>query len=108
MPDPSPPPSQPGVSVPEAAPETSTALCPMYKVFLHNDPVTSMVFVVRVLMNIFHLQQNTAVDVMYEAHHDGIAFVVALPFEQAEFRVARAHSLARAVGYPLTFTYEPE
>ena len=49
-----------------------------------------------------------AVDVMYEAHETGLAFVVALPLEQAEFRVEQAHSLARGAGYPLTFTYEPE
>lgn len=100
----SPPPSKPALPVPEV----STRLCPMYKVFLHNDPITHRTFVVRVLMTVFHLQQNLAVDVMQEAHTRGISFVCALPFEQAEFRVAMAHAHARAAGFPLTFTYEPE
>jgi len=97
-----------GVSIPEAETKSSTRLCPMYKVFIHNDDVTPMVLVVRILMGIFCLQQNQAVDVMWEAHSSGVAFVCALPLEQAEFRVEQAHSLARADGYPLTFTYEPE
>ena len=45
---------------------------------------------------------------MREAHDTGVAFVAAFSFEQAEFRVEQAHSLARTNKFPLTFTYEQE
>lgn len=104
--DPSEP--SPGVSVPVAEPVTRTRPAPRYKVFLHNDPITRMEFVTQILRGIFGLQASRAQAVMLEAHESGVAFVVALALEQAEFRVDQAHSLARAAGYPLTFTYEAE
>lgn len=100
-------PPEPGV-VTLTEPEVRVRHCPRYKVFVHNDDRTPMLLVVEVLRGIFGLDAQQAVDVMYEAHETGLAFVVALPLEQAEFRVEQAHSLARGAGYPLTFTYEPE
>jgi ATP-dependent Clp protease adaptor protein ClpS len=81
---------------------------PRYKVFVHNDDVTPMLFVVVILRGIFGLEGKRAAAVMLEAHESGVAFVVALTLEQAEFRVEQAHQRARAAHYPLTFTYEPE
>ncbi len=83
-------------------------LAPRYRVFIHNDDVTPMEFVIHVLEAIFHLPYIRALQVMLEAHETGVAHVVTLEFEEAEFRVERAHSLARGRGYPLTFTMEPE
>lgn len=88
--------------------QTKTRLAPRYKVFLHNDPVTPMLFVVQVLATYFAKHHKDALKIMLEAHTKGIAFVGAYSFEQAEFKVDQAHSLARAQGYPLTFTYEAE
>jgi ATP-dependent Clp protease adaptor protein ClpS len=45
---------------------------------------------------------------MYEAHYNGRAHVVTLPFEEAQERIYDAHSLAREVDYPLTFYLEPD
>lgn len=98
----------PGVAAPVAEPVVRVRPAPRYKVFVHNDDVTPMLFVVHVLTGIFGLETQRAADVMLEAHTNGVAFVIALPLEQAEFRVEQAHSLARASRYPLTFTYEPE
>ena len=99
---------QPGVATPVAEPMTKARHAPRYKVFVHNDPITSMEFVMLILTSVFGLEHARAKAVMLEAHNDDIAFVCALSLEQAEFRVDQAHSRARAVGYPLTFTYEPE
>lgn len=96
------------VETPDVATIEEVRLCPRYKVFVHNDDVTPMDLVLRVLTGIFALQATHAVEVMLEAHNTGIAFVTALALEQAEFRVEQAHSLARGRGYPLTFTYEAE
>lgn len=102
-------PGGPGTGVVvETQSETRTRHAPRYKVFVHNDSVTPMEFVVYVLVNIFSLQHKPAVNVMFEAHERGLALVGAYSLEQAEFRVDQAHSLARAQGYPLTFTYEAE
>ena len=101
-------PSGPGVAIPDVQVVEKTRHCPLYKVFVHNDDITPMFLVVDVLRNIFCLGARRAVAVMAEAHGSGVAFVVALPLEQAEFRVEQAHSIARGRGYPLTFTYEPE
>ncbi len=101
-------PDQPGVGTPVAEPVQEVRHAPRYKVFVHNDDVTPMELVVHVLIGIFNLEHKRAIEVMLEAHTSGVAFVVALSLEQAEFRVEQAHSLARGQGYPLTFTYEPE
>jgi len=99
---------EPGVAVPVTKPKAKTRLAPRYKVFIHNDDVTPMEFVVLVLTGIFSLEHKHAMGVMLEAHNNGVAFVGAYSLEQAEFRVDQAHSLARGHKYPLTFTYEPE
>lgn len=100
--------ADPAPSVPETEVVEEVRHAPRYKVFVHNDDITPMALVVYVLTGIFGLTTPRATEVMLEAHNAGVAFVVALAFEQAEFRVDQAHSLARGAGYPLKFTYEPE
>ena len=89
------------------ASDERTRLAPRYRVLIHNDDVTTMEFVVKVLQSVFGLDFPSATEVMLEAHDTGVATVAILPLEQAEFRVDQAHSMARAAKYPLTFTYEP-
>jgi len=91
---------------PEVHPETR--LTPLYRVLIHNDDVTPMDFVVQVLRTIFSLQVPKAVEVMWEAHHTGVAHVVTEPLEKAEFHVEQARSLSRGRSWPLTFSIEPE
>lgn len=88
--------------------EKKTRLAPRYRVLVHNDNVTPMEFVVKVLRSIFGLERIRATLVMLEAHRTGVALVAVLPLEQAEFRVDQAHSMARTAKYPLTFSFEPE
>ena len=79
-----------------------------YRVIIENDDVTPMEFVVLVLLSIFDLDIDRAEAVMLEAHYKGHAYVVSLPFEDAQQRVYQAHNTARAAGYPLSFYLEPE
>ncbi len=79
-----------------------------YRVIIHNDPVTTFDFVIAVLVTIFELPANRAIDVTYEAHTKGSAYVVTLPLEEAKDRVYKAQFAARENGFPLTFTIEPE
>jgi len=81
---------------------------PLYRVLIHNDDVTPMDFVVTVLRRIFQLSAPDAVEVMYNAHFNGIAYVQTLPKSEAEKRIAKAQFAAGLEGYPLKFSMEPE
>jgi ATP-dependent Clp protease adaptor protein ClpS len=95
-------------TVAEPVADSKTQLSPLYRVLIHNDDVTPMDFVVRVLEEIFRLDAARSVDVMMEAHVKGVAHVVTEPLEQAEFHVDQTRSLSRARHFPLTFSIEPE
>ncbi len=99
--------SKPSV-VAEPEVDQEVALSPRYRVIIHNDDVTPMDFVVAILAGVFGLELLRADEVMLEAHRTGAAHVATLSLEEAEARVEKAHSLARARRYPLTFTYEPD
>jgi ATP-dependent Clp protease adaptor protein ClpS len=92
----------------ESTPDAETQIDPPYRVLIHNDDVTPMEFVVNILRTVFSLSFSLAQAVMLEAHFTGVAYVMSLSHEEAKYRVGKAHGLARAAGYPLTFTIEPE
>ncbi len=92
------------VAEPEAHQETRQI--PLYKVLLHNDDLTPMDFVVRVLKQVYHKTHAQALDIMMRAHITQLAVVEIVPLEHAELHVDQARSLARARSYPLTMTYE--
>ncbi len=79
-----------------------------FRVIIHNDDVTPMDFVVVVLTNIFELELQRAVEVMYEAHVKGKSLVTVLSYKEAHRRVYNAQTAARAFNYPLSFTLEEE
>lgn len=85
-----------------------TATEPPYRVIIHNDDVTPMDFVVRILLTVFLLTGASAIQVMYAAHYHGSAHVQTLPKNVAEQRILQAHLSARLAGYPLRFTIERE
>jgi len=92
----------------EIVEETETELEPLYRVIIHNDDVTPMDFVVRVLTSIFLLLQPDAMEVMLVAHFKGAAYVQALPKAEAQKRINKAHFAAGIEGYPLHFSMEKE
>jgi len=85
-----------------------TELEPPYRVIIHNDHVTPMDFVVNVLKSVFYLSKEKAVNVMFTAHVYGTAYVQTLARSEAEKRINEAYFAARAEGYPLRFSMEPE
>lgn len=92
----------------EIVEEADTELDPLYRVIIHNDPVTPMDFVVEVLKVIFFLANDRAAEIMLAAHIKGSAYVQTLPRTEAEKRIQRAHHAAGMEGYPLHFSTEPE
>jgi ATP-dependent Clp protease adaptor protein ClpS len=89
-------------------PVAQTELEPPYRILIHNDDVTPFDFVIAVLRSVFYLSGRDALAVTTRAHLTGLAYVMTLPYEEAKYRVGKAHGLARAAGYPLTFSLEPE
>src|SRR5712691_4899879 len=97
---PAPPEVQPDIRLDEL-PVAETELEPPYRVLIHNDDVTPFDYVIAVLRSVFLLSGREALAVTTRAHVTGIAYVVTLPYEEAKYRVGKAHTLARAAGFPL-------
>jgi ATP-dependent Clp protease adaptor protein ClpS len=80
----------------------------LYKVVLLNDDFTPREFVVMVLKAEFRMTEDQAYGVMITAHRKGACVVAVFARDIAETKAARATDMARAQGYPLMFTTEPE
>ena len=99
-------PFSPGI-IEESEGETRRAYLPLYKIIMWDDNVTTMEFVIRVLIKLFSKDYSAAEKLMYEIHLQGAALVVTLPLEQAEFKVDQVHSAAAMEEFPFTCTIEP-
>jgi ATP-dependent Clp protease adaptor protein ClpS len=89
----------------ETIERTSTVrkIAPRYRVLLHNDDFNPMEHVVRSLLEVVNsLTQPQAVDIMMEAHANGIALVITCVQEHAEFYCEGLKSKG------LTSTIEPD
>ncbi len=83
------------------------ALEPLWKVIAHDDSVTTMEFVVRIMMQIFKKPLIFAEAIMWQVHNEGLSVVATLPKAEAELRVRQATVAARLEGFPFRFTLEP-
>ena len=81
---------------------------PRYRVIFLNDDVTSMDFVIAVLMEIFDHSQESAMELTIRIHEQGNASVAVLPFEIAESKAVEVTMLARSNNFPLNVKLEPE
>lgn len=80
----------------------------LYKVMLINDDFTPREFVVMVLKAEFSMNEDQAMRVMLTAHRKGVCVVAVFTRDVAETKAARAIDAAKAMGFPLMFTTEPE
>ena len=100
-----------GVSEPEILEEEVTEseeeLEKLWKVIAHDDPITTMEFVVRIMVQIFKKPVVFAEAIMWQVHNEGQSVVDVLPKAEAEFRVRKATAAARLEGFPFRFTIEP-
>lgn len=81
-------------------PSTVRKLAPRYRVLLHNDDFNSMEYVVQTLMStVPSLTQPQAVDIMMEAHTNGVALVITCAQEHAEFycETLKNHGLSSTI-----------
>lgn len=80
----------------------------MYNVIMHNDDVTTMEFVVEILVSLFRKTPQDAERIMLRIHHEGRAIVGTYHKDIAESKAAKAMRIARSKGFPLTLTTEEE
>lgn len=78
-----------------------------YHVVLHNDDITTMDFVVKVLRQVFFLPIEKATAFMLDVHQKGSAIVGTYSFDIATSKAAKVVEMARNEGYPLEVTIEP-
>lgn len=93
---------------PRTRPKTRVERPRLYKVILLNDDFTPREFVVVVLKAEFRMTEEQAHRVMITAHRKGACVVAVFARDIAETKAARATDMARAKGFPLMFTTEPE
>ena len=79
---------------------------PMFRVLMHNDDYTTMEFVVEALIRVFHKSPTEANRIMLHIHFKGSGVCGSYPYEIAETKVSKVHSMARREGFPLRCTVE--
>jgi ATP-dependent Clp protease adaptor protein ClpS len=100
-------------TLPETLPDISEHVesnleeIPRYKVIFLDDAVTSMEFVIQVLMTLFGKDLETAQRLMWEVHTEGASQVAILSKEQAELKQEQVHAAAQREGFPFRCVIEP-
>ena len=77
-----------------------------YKVLLHNDDYSTMEFVVHILEKVFNKSQAEANNIMLNVHLRGVGLCGIYPFEVAETKVEKVHSMAEKESFPLKCSME--
>ncbi|AJB45309.1 Clp protease ClpS [Campylobacter fetus subsp. testudinum] len=80
----------------------------LFKVMLLNDEVTTMDFVVMILIYIFNKSKNEAIELMLKIHQNGRAICGIYTKEIAQTKQMEVLNLAKANGFPLKCVIEEE
>lgn len=78
-----------------------------FSVTIHNDDFTTMEFVVKILKEIFFMNEENAMMLMLQVHHADKAIVGIYTYDVATSKARKATDLARENGFPLRLTVEP-
>lgn len=84
-----------------AEPKAKAKKPPMFKVVMLNDDYTPMDFVVQVLKEVFHKNQEDALGVMMEIHQRGSGICGVYTRDVAETKAELTLTVARRHEYPL-------
>ena len=79
---------------------------PMYRVILLNDDYTPMEFVVMVIQEYFHKDQETATRIMLQVHIEGKGVCGIYTADVAATKVQQVTEISREAGHPLQCTME--
>ena len=80
---------------------------PMFQVVLLNDDYTPMEFVVHILQKFFSKNQEDAMRIMLQVHHDGRGVCGIYPEDIAATKIGQVSQYARARQHPLQCIMEP-
>ena len=78
----------------------------MYAVTLYNDDVTTMDFVVQLLIKIFHKSAAEASDIMMEVHKSGKGVAGIYTYDIAVTKKMQADRMVSEKGFPLRLAVE--
>ena len=78
----------------------------LYKVILLNDDYTTFDFVIEILKSVFYKTEEEAINLTLKVDREGSAVIGVYPYEIAQMKVNKTHSLARAAGFPLRAVIE--
>jgi len=78
----------------------------LFRVLLHNDNYTTMDFVVKVIVSVFHKPAAEATRIMLDVHKKGHGVVGVFTYDIASTKVAQVHAMARQSEFPLRATCE--
>jgi ATP-dependent Clp protease adaptor protein ClpS len=73
----------------------------LFRVLLLNDDYTTMEFVVKVIMAVFHRSASEATRIMLDVHRTGRGVVGTYTRDIAVTKVAQVHEMARENEFPL-------
>jgi ATP-dependent Clp protease adaptor protein ClpS len=79
---------------------------PLHKVVLLNDDYTTMDFVIRVLIEVFHKSIIDATQIMLDVHQKGKGIVGVYPYDIAYSKVLQVERLAEKEQFPLMAVIE--
>jgi len=80
----------------------------MFKVLLHNDDYTSMMFVIEILTGVFHKTRAEAEKIMLHIHETGKAVCGLYSFEIAQTKAQQVKQRAKQNEFPLLATIEED
>lgn len=79
-----------------------------FHVIMHNDDFTTMEFVVKVLVTVFHKSQAAAEQAMMAIHKEGSAIVGTYSHDIALTKTEAVKNMAKEEGFPLQLSIRPE
>ena len=78
----------------------------LYRVILHNDHYTTMDFVIKVLISVFHKPAVEATKIMLDVHKKGKGICGVFTYDIATSKVALVYQMARKREFPLKCSLE--
>jgi len=78
----------------------------MYAVILHNDDITTMDFVVELLVRIFHKTMAQGAEIMMNVHETGRGVAGVYTYDIAVTKKLQSDLMSRDHNYPLKLTVE--
>ena len=78
----------------------------MYAVILHNDDITTMDFVVEVLVRIFHKPSVEASQIMMDVHNAGKGVAGIYTYDIAVTKKLQTDQMSKEKSFPLRLTVE--